>query len=164
MRLKKTAVALATVALLGVAACGGGDNGDSGPEGIEGADKAGGAGATLVEDAEAPAPEVEGAQEGGTATVIADVAPATFDPTRTYYVDSGEIMESLVARSLTQYRYNADTGQMELVPDMAVRAGAAERRLHGVDVRVARWSEVRGRLGGEGRGRRVRDHAFVRDR
>src|SRR5690625_5338817 len=102
MRLKKGAVALATVALLGVAACGGGDDGGSGPEGIKGADEAGGAGATLDEDAEAPAPEVEGAEKGGTATVIADVAPTTLDPTLSYYVDSGEILESLVTRSLTQ--------------------------------------------------------------
>ena len=123
MRLKKVAVALATVALLGVAACGGGDDGGSGPEGIKGADEAGGAGATLDEDAEAPAPEVEGAEKGGTATVIADVAPTTLDPTRSYYVDSGEILESLVTRSLTQYRYNPDTEQMELVPDMAVGLG-----------------------------------------
>ncbi|MDN5855729.1 MAG: ABC transporter substrate-binding protein, partial [Actinomycetia bacterium] len=124
MRLKKTAVALATVALLGVAACGGGDDGDdSGPEGIEGGDTAGAAGATLNEDAAVPAPEVEGAEKGGTATVVADVAPATLDPTRTYYTDSVEILSSLVTRSLTQYRYNAETEQMELVPDMAVGLG-----------------------------------------
>ncbi|MDN5854614.1 MAG: ABC transporter substrate-binding protein, partial [Actinomycetia bacterium] len=121
MRLKKTAAVLASAALMSVAACGGGDDGDSGePEGIEGADKAGAAGGQQVPDATAPAPEVEGATKGGTATVIADVAPTTLDPTRSYYTDSTAILSGLVTRSLTQYRYNPDTKQMELVPDMAV--------------------------------------------
>ena len=124
MRLKKTAAVLASVALMGVAACGGGDDGDSGePEGIEGADQAGAAGGEMVDDAKAPAPEVEGATEGGTATVVSDVAPTTLDPTRSYYVDSTAILSGLVTRSLTQYRYNPDTKQMELVPDMAVGLG-----------------------------------------
>ena len=123
MRLKRTAIVLAAGALLGVSACGGGDSGSSETEQIEGADTAGAAGGELVEDAEAPAPEVEGAQEGGTATVVSDVAPSTLDPTRSYYTDSVSIMSGLVTRSLTQYRYNPDTKQMELVPDMATGLG-----------------------------------------
>ena len=124
MRMKRTAMLLAAGALVGVSACGGGgDDSGSEPEGIEGADTAGAAGGKLVEDATAPAPEVEGAEKGGTATVIADVAPTTLDPTRAYYTDSVSIMSGLVTRSLTQYRYNPDNGQMELVPDMAVGLG-----------------------------------------
>ncbi|UPK76960.1 ABC transporter substrate-binding protein [Nocardioidaceae bacterium SCSIO 66511] len=123
MHLRKTALFAATAALVGVAACGGGDDDSSGPEGIEGADEAGAAGGQMVEDAEAPAPEVEGAQEGGTATVIADVAPTTLDPTRSYYTDSTAILSGLVTRSLTQYRYNPETKGLELVPDMATDLG-----------------------------------------
>ena len=123
MRLRRTGAVLASVALLGVAACGGGDDGDSGgPDDID-LGEAGGAGSALDAEATGPAPEVEGAQQGGTATVIADVAPATLDPTRTYYVDSYSILSSLVTRSLTQYRFNPETEQMELVPDMAVGLG-----------------------------------------
>ncbi|UYM04813.1 ABC transporter substrate-binding protein [Solicola gregarius] len=123
MRLKKTALALACVSLVGVAACGGGDDDSSGgPGDLEGSDEAGAAGGEIIE-AKAPAPEVEGATEGGTATVIADVAPTTLDPTRAYYTDSTAILSSLVTRSLTQYRYNPDTKQMELVPDLATDTG-----------------------------------------
>ena len=110
MRLKKTALALACVSLVTVAACGGGDDDDSSgdPGTLEGSEEAGAAGGQIVE-AEAPAPEVEGAQEGGTITSVSDVAPTSLDPTRAYYTDSTAILSELVTRSLTQYRYNPET-------------------------------------------------------
>ena len=52
--------------------------------------------------------------------------PATFDPTRAYFTDSTGIM-NLVTRALTQYAYNPENGDMELVPDMATDLGVPTR-------------------------------------
>lgn len=124
MRLKKPAVALATAALMTLAACGGGSN--PGAEGEptdqptfqEGGDKFKG----KNPDLEAPAAVPEDAQQGGTFTVLTSVAPHTLDPTRAYYTDSTAILD-LVTRALTQYVYDEATGEMVLVPDMATDLG-----------------------------------------
>jgi peptide/nickel transport system substrate-binding protein len=54
--------------------------------------------------------------------VLTSQVPATFDPTRAYYTDSTSIL-NLVTRGLTEYAYNPQTKDMELVPDMATDLG-----------------------------------------
>lgn len=71
-------------------------------------------------DAAAPAPDVAGAQRGGTLTVLSSNVPHTFDPTRAYYLDVLSILK-LVTRGLTQTRY--ENGKPVLVPDLATDLG-----------------------------------------
>lgn len=121
MRLKRSAAALATASMLALAACGGGGGGSEG-SGEGEFQEGGGAGAAKNPDAQGPVPVPEDAQDGGTITILSDEAPATFDPTRTYYVDSAAIMR-LVTRSLTTYKYDPETNDMVLVPDLAEGLG-----------------------------------------
>ena len=65
----------------------------------------------------------EDAAEGGTLTVLTNQVPATLDPTQAYYTDSTAILSDLVLRSLTQFVYNSDTNDMQLIPDMATDLG-----------------------------------------
>src|SRR3954468_11942052 len=121
MRLKKSAVGIATASLLALAACGGG--GGSGPSGaVPSQGEGGGAGAGKVPDMQGPAAVPDDAAEGGTVTIETLQSPFTFDPTRAYYTDSTSIM-SLVTRALTQYVYDADSNDMQLIPDMATDLG-----------------------------------------
>jgi peptide/nickel transport system substrate-binding protein len=71
-------------------------------------------------DAAAPAPDVSGAQKGGTLTVLSSNVPHTFDPTRAYYLDVLSVLK-LVTRGLTQTRY--ENGKPVLVPDLATDLG-----------------------------------------
>jgi peptide/nickel transport system substrate-binding protein len=125
MRMKKPAVALATAAMMTLAACGGGSGGGS--EGEAGEDptfqEGGNAGSFKNPDAEAPAAVPDDASEGGTLTVLTSVAPSTLDPTQAYYTDSTAILSGLVTRGLTQYAYNPETNDMQLIPDMATDLG-----------------------------------------
>lgn len=119
MQLKKPVVALATASLLTLAACGGGSDSDSDGEGFqEGGDVGSSKDAELTGPREVP----EEANDGGTMTVLTQVAPHTLDPTRAYYVDSTGILE-LVTRSLTQYVYDEESGEMVLAPDLATDLG-----------------------------------------
>ena len=120
MRMKKPAVALATAALMTLAACGGGGGGGTTDGQPQKLDEGGAAGSAKDPDAEGPLPMPEGMQEGGTITVGSDEAPTTFDPTRAYYTDSTAIL-TLVTRALTQYVYR--DGEMVLVPDLATDLG-----------------------------------------
>lgn len=122
MRFNKTAIVLASATLLTVAACSGG-SGDGSGQHSQDLSASGSAGAGQNPDATAPAPEVEGATKGGTLTVLSSGSPATFDPTRTYFLDTIGIMRGLVTRALTQYRYDPETKDMVLVPDMAKGLG-----------------------------------------
>ncbi len=47
----------------------------------------------------------------------------TLDPSELYYTDADSYMTGLVTRSLTQYKYDPDTKQMVLVPDLATDLG-----------------------------------------
>ncbi|GAB3819069.1 ABC transporter substrate-binding protein [Kribbella italica] len=120
MQWKRITAVAATVMMTAVA-CGtpssnnGGDNGKAGDAG------------TAQEKAtdptlKGPAPEVEGAKKGGTATVLSDVTPSTFDPTNIYYVDGNQIGK-LMYRALTQYKLDDKTGKPVLVPDLAEDLG-----------------------------------------
>jgi peptide/nickel transport system substrate-binding protein len=123
MRLKKPAVVLATAALMTLAACGGGSNNGNGPGDTQTMGEGGNAGAGKNADATAPAKVPDGAQPGGTLTVMTVNVPSTLDPTQAYYTDSTAILSDLVTRSLTQYVYDADTNDMVLIPDMATDLG-----------------------------------------
>jgi len=111
--------------MMTLAACGGGS--DSGSEGEAGDDptfqEGGNAGAFKDPEREAPAPVPDDATEGGTLTVLTAVAPSTLDPTQAYFTDSTAILSDLVTRSLTQYAYNEETNDMQLIPDMATDLG-----------------------------------------
>jgi peptide/nickel transport system substrate-binding protein len=126
MRLKKPVVALSTAALLALAACGGGggDEGDrSGSGGVNGGGGSGDTGAGQDPDAEGPV-TIEGAEEGGTVTVLTNLGLTTpIDPTDIYYVDTNAIMTGLVTRQLTQYAYDEESESMVLVPDLATDLG-----------------------------------------
>ncbi|HEY9563011.1 MAG TPA: ABC transporter substrate-binding protein [Nocardioides sp.] len=123
MRLNKPLALAASASLLVLAACGGG-----------GGDEAKKAEAFKVSakpveknaEAQGPAPEIEGAQQGGTVTLIhpdPDDGAASLDPTSGWSVTDNGIMQDLIFRSLTTYRQNQETGAMELVPDLATDLG-----------------------------------------
>jgi peptide/nickel transport system substrate-binding protein len=123
MRLKKPMIVVTTAAFLALAACGGGDGG--GPSGDEptAIGEGGGAGAGKDPNREAPAPEIEGAQTGGTLKVISVNGLNTMDPTEAYYTNTSSILSGLVTRSLTQYVYDETAKDMILIPDIATDLG-----------------------------------------
>jgi peptide/nickel transport system substrate-binding protein len=122
MRMNKPAVALATAALMTLAACGGG-SGNSTSESSNTLAAGGGAGSFKNANAKAPLAVPSDASKAGTLTVLTNQVPATLDPTRAYFTDSTAIMSDLVTRSLTQYAYNEKTNDMQLIPDMATDLG-----------------------------------------
>ena len=126
MRLKRSAVALAAASLLVLAACGGGGDDDDG----SGAPPAPSTPRTSATPVTARTPTararrpIEGAAEGGIITVLTSPGLSTpIDPSDLYYTDTNAIMTALVTRSLTQYDYDAESGQMILVPDLATDLG-----------------------------------------
>ena len=125
MRLKRSAVALATVSLVVLAACGGSGDDKSSGDGSGSIDKEnlGNTGDGTDPTREGPK-TIEGAKEGGTITVLSSSGMTTpIDPSDLYYTDTNTIMSSLVLRALTQYDYDAESGQMILVPDLATDLG-----------------------------------------
>ncbi len=119
MRLKKPIIAVSTVGLMALAACGGSSNGPS--VGDNTFQTGGSAGSGQDANRQAPAPEIDGAQKGGTVTVNSVAGLNSMDPTESYYINTASILSSLVTRSLTQYVY--EDGQMILVPDIATDLG-----------------------------------------
>ncbi len=127
MRLNKPIVAVSTAALFALAACGGGGTDGSTGDGdqTEPTFKEGG-GTGQGKDptrSEGPAEPIEGAQEGGTVKVISFSGLETMDPTEAYYTNTAAILQGLVVRSLTQYVYDQETGDMVLIPDLATDLG-----------------------------------------
>ena len=124
MRLNKPIIAVSTVALLALAACGGGDGDTGGPPGATNTanEEAGNAGSGQDPTrTEGPAPEIEGAAEGGTVKVLSVNGLNSMDPSEAYYVNTGSILTNLVTRQLTQYVYV--DGEMVLIPDLATDLG-----------------------------------------
>lgn len=123
MQIKKLAAVPAAAALTLAAACGGGGTGTEDPNAVQSIDvgDSGSVGEAQDPEAVGPAPAPEGAEEGGTLTVLTAVAPTTLDPTRAYYTDSTAIL-NLVTRGLTGFQRQED-GTMVLVPDMATDLG-----------------------------------------
>ncbi len=127
MRWKKSVAVIPATLLLGVAACGGSstDTSGTGTGPTQDNSKSGNAGALLDPNAVGPAEELPGVTKGGTITILTNQAPSTLDPTRAYYTDSTAILSDLVVRSLTQYKYDPQTKEMVLVPDIATDLGHA---------------------------------------
>ncbi len=123
MRMKNPAVALATAALMTLAACGGGSGTETDSSDDPTFKEGGNAGAFKNEDVQAPLEVPSDATEGGTLTVLTANVPSTLDPTQAYYTDSTAILSDLVTRGLTQYAYNAESNDMQLIPDMATDLG-----------------------------------------
>ena len=117
----KRITAVAATVMLAVAACGtpSSNNGKGGAN-------TGNAGTAQEKATDAtakgPAPELDGAKKGGTATVLADVTPDTLDPTNIYFTDTNQIGK-LMYRALTQYRLDGDSHKPVLVPDLAEDLG-----------------------------------------
>jgi len=105
-----------------LAACGGG-SGTKSSEGNATMGEGGNAGSFKNADAKAPVAVPSDAAKGGTFTVLTNQVPSTLDPTQAYFVDSTAILSDLVLRSLTQYAYDADSNDMQLIPDMATDLG-----------------------------------------
>ena len=121
--IRRTAAA-AALALLLVGACTDDDGAPPDPDPTREGDTTGG---RLDPDAPAPAPDLPGAQLGGGITVVSsDRGPRTFDPARASSLDTIAILQ-LVSRSLTQYRYDPQTGRSVLVPDLATDLGRHNR-------------------------------------
>ncbi|KAA1424137.1 ABC transporter substrate-binding protein [Nocardioides antri] len=124
-RTKALAAAATGAALLTVAACGGSDGPGEGGDGGEFEE----AGETIDKDPDrqGPAPDIEGAQEGGTITVYLpdDPGPEDLDPTNGWSVTGNSIQQALTHRSLTQYARDPESGEMILVPDLAEDLGQA---------------------------------------
>ncbi len=122
-RRRAAGTALAAAALLALSACGGGSS-TGGATGDEKSFAPGGnAGTGKDATATGPAPVPDDAQQGGTVTVLTANVPTTLDPTQAYYTDSTAILSDLVTRSLTQFVYDPETDDMQLVPDMATDLG-----------------------------------------
>src|SRR5215212_8411616 len=101
MRLKKPMVVVSAAALLALAACGGsGDGGGPGTNEPTEIGAGGNAGAGQDPNREAPAPDIEGAQTGGTLKVISVNGLNTMDPSEAYYTNTASILSGLVTRSL----------------------------------------------------------------
>src|SRR4051794_15558409 len=122
MRVSPVLALLATAALT-LSACGGsGASSDSGTGPIDSGQLGNTGGG---KDASATGPvTVDGAQKGGTITVLTNTGlTTTIDPAEAYYLDTMSIDGQLLTRSLTQYRYDAQSKQMVLVPDLATDLG-----------------------------------------
>jgi peptide/nickel transport system substrate-binding protein len=73
-------------------------------------------------DSTGPAPEVAGAQRGGTVTVLQRDAMEHLDPGQ-IYVSRELIMQTIYNRSLTNYQVDDKTGETKLVGDLATDTG-----------------------------------------
>lgn len=78
--------------------------------------------ATLVDDAQGPAPEVPGAKKGGTVTIYTSGDFEHLDPQQNYVVPAQTTGTNLLYRTLTNYRENGD-GKLEVVGDLATNTG-----------------------------------------
>ena len=105
---------------------------------------------------------IGGAKSGGTVRVISNDGLNSMDPTEAYYINTGSILTNLVTRSLTQYVYDAKSGDMILVPDLATDLGD-----HNAD--YTKWTftirdgvKFENGQAGHGGGHRLRHQAVVR--
>lgn len=117
------ALALLAASAFTLGACSGsGGEGATRPSGVD-VNNLGNTGVGKDPTARGPV-TIPGAHKGGTVTVLTHLGlTSTLDPSEVYNADTASIMSGLVSRSLTQYRYNPDTHQMVLVPDLATDLG-----------------------------------------
>lgn len=126
MRLKQSLLAgTAAGSLLLLAACGGsGDGPGSGSDGPGNDQITSGGDTGDGTDPEREGPvTIEGAQEGGTVTLLSNDGVNSLDPSEAYYTNTLSILNGLVTRSLTQYVYDEEAQQAVLVPDLATDLG-----------------------------------------
>jgi peptide/nickel transport system substrate-binding protein len=115
-------VALSSVGLLALAACGGSGT-DSNAGETPSNFNPGATGNFQDPNAKGPV-TISGAQKGGIVTVMTLTGmTTTMDPSEIYYTDTSSIFSGLIGRSLTQYRYDPKSHQMVLVPDLATNLG-----------------------------------------
>jgi peptide/nickel transport system substrate-binding protein len=122
MRVSPALTLLATAALA-LSACGGSGSSSGTGNGPVDTGQLGNTGGG--KDASATGPvTIPGATKGGTVTVLTSTGlTTTIDPAEAYYLDTMSIDGQLLTRSLTQYRYDPDSRQMVLVPDLATDLG-----------------------------------------
>jgi peptide/nickel transport system substrate-binding protein len=122
MRLKTWLPLLTATGLVTLAACGGSGT-DSGPDTANPTFQGGATGSGQDPTAEGPV-TIDGAQKGGTVTVMTTLGlTTTIDPSEIYFTDTSSIFSGLIGRSLTQYKYDPKTRNMVLVPDLATDLG-----------------------------------------
>jgi peptide/nickel transport system substrate-binding protein len=123
MRRSKPLAVVAGAALFTLAACGGGGGGDE--EETEGGFTESASEIAKDPERQGPAADIEGATAGGTITVfhVGDPGPNSMDPTEGWSVVGNSIQQALTSRSLTQYARDPESGEMILVPDLAVDLG-----------------------------------------
>jgi peptide/nickel transport system substrate-binding protein len=133
MRFKSPLIAISAAGLLALSACGGsGSTSNSG--GNNSQNNQGGATGNYQDPTAKGPVTISGASKGGTVTVLTLTGLlTTIDPSEAYYQDTTTILDGLITRSLTQYKYNPDTKQMVLVPDLATDLGT-----HNAD--YTKWS------------------------
>jgi peptide/nickel transport system substrate-binding protein len=107
---------------VGLAACGGSGS-DSGRSPNVDTGQLGNTGSGTDPTAHGPV-TISGAQKGGIVTVLTNTGlTTTIDPAEAYYLDTMSIDGQLITRSLTQYKYDPNSKQMVLVPDLATDLG-----------------------------------------
>src|SRR4051794_1022884 len=124
MRFKSPLIAISAVGMLALSACGGsGSSSTDAGDQTKQNENLGNTGNGQDPTAKGPV-TISGAQKGGNVTVLTNLAfTTTIDPSEVYYTDTASIMSGLVTRSLTQYKYDPDSKQMILVPDLATDLG-----------------------------------------
>ncbi len=123
MRFKSPLIAISAVGMLALSACGGSGSSSDVGGGSDQNNNGGDTGNGQDPTAKGPV-TISGAQKGGTITVLTLTGLlTTIDPSESYYVDTSSILNGLVTRSLTQYKYDPSTKQMILVPDLATDLG-----------------------------------------
>ena len=123
MRFKSPLIAISAVGLLALSACGGSGSDSGADEQSEQNQNLANTGNNQDPTAKGPV-TIEGAQKGGIVTVLTLVGlTTTMDPAESYYTDTSSVLSGLITRSLTQYRYDPDSKQMVLVPDLATDLG-----------------------------------------
>ena len=124
MRFKSPLIAISAVGMLALSACGGsGSSSGAAGDGSQNNNQLGNTGNNQDPTAKGPV-TISGAQKGGTVTVLTlGGLTTTIDPSEAYYTDTSSILSGLIARSLTQYKYDPKTKQMVLVPDLATDLG-----------------------------------------
>jgi peptide/nickel transport system substrate-binding protein len=123
MRFKSPLIAISAVGVLALSACGGsGSDSGSGSTGPDNS-QIGNTGNNQDPTAKGPV-TLAGAKKGGIVTVLTLTGlTTTIDPSESYYTDTSSILDGLITRSLTQYKYDPTSKNMILVPDLATDLG-----------------------------------------
>jgi peptide/nickel transport system substrate-binding protein len=124
MRFKSPLIAISAVGVLALSACGGSGSDSNGATDQDSQNsKIGDTGNNQDPTAKGPV-TIAGAKKGGIVTVLTLTGlTTTIDPSESYYTDTSSILNGLITRSLTQYKYDPTSKNMILVPDLATDLG-----------------------------------------